>query len=199
MDEVYRSMDALLRERSFDRITIADLATHADVAVSYIYARFKDKNELLAGVYLNSAYQAENCLGPLAAPSLWRQRSDEQMVRSIVGAIDRFYRQHGHVLVAAVLGNVEQIEASRLRVWRAALDAFTGLLADRAPEADVAALRLAVQIALRFVTSVMHQTMAIGPVSRWEGRVAHKLLLDELARMVLDLVARAKAGTLKGE
>ncbi len=196
MRDVYRSMDALLRERSFDRITIADLAAHADVAVGSIYARFKDKNALLAGLYLDVCEQAERCVTRLATPSRWRDRADEEMLCSVVAATDRFYRQHGHVLVAATLANVEQIEATRLRLWLSALEMFTALLQQREPEVDAARLRRAVTIAIRFTTAVMQQRMVIGSVSKWEGKVSNRLVSAELTRLIADLVERARSGTL---
>ena len=52
MDEVYRALRELLRRKPFERITINELASEAGVAVGSIYARFKDKNALLAGLYL---------------------------------------------------------------------------------------------------------------------------------------------------
>ena len=198
MDDVYRSMEALLKERSFERITISDLATHADVAVGSIYARFKDKNALLAGLYLNTCDQAELCLEPLSATSRWTASGDERMVRSIMLAIDRFYRQQGHILVASVLANVTQIEAGRARVWNRALELFTALLASRSPDCDRTQLALAVKIALRFTTALMHQTIALGPMSKWGGRLSNKALIDEMVHMTLDLIARAREGGLRG-
>jgi len=198
MDEVYRSMDALLRERNFDRITIADLAAHADVAVGSIYARFKDKNALLAGLFLNVSGEAERCLVGLTDPSKYRERSDDQMLRSIILMIDRYYRQNGHVLVAATMAGVQQNEVARVRVWQDALDRFQALLVSRSPDADPAQLRIAVKIAIRFTTAAMHQSIAIASVNTWEGRVTQKLMHEELVRLSLDLVDRAKLGTLTG-
>ena len=196
MDQVYRSLDVLLRERTFDQLTIADLANHAGVAVGSIYARFKDKNALLTGAYLSACNEAEHCLARLSSPSRWHGHDDGKMLHAIISAIDRFYRQKGHILVAALLGNVTEIEAKRVDLWQQAFDSFAELLKDRHPGTDPAMLKLVVQIAIRFVTSVMQQAMIIGQVNQWKGRVSNKLIIDELGCFVLDLLHRAEDGTL---
>lgn len=196
MDELYRSLDILLREKSFDRLTIADLAEHANVAVGSIYARFKDKNALLAGLYIRTCEQAFKCLETIGSPTRWRDKSDEEMVRSILMAVDRFYRREAHILNAAVIANVSQVDDSRVGVWQKALDEFSQLLCNRWPASDPAMLRRAIQIIIRFTTAAMHQAVMIEPVNRWKGRISNKQLLNELVRYSLDVLERSRSGTL---
>lgn len=192
MEEVYRGLDELLRDRAFDRITIADLANHADVAVGSIYARFKDKNALLAGLHLRVTEQAIACLGPLSEPSKWEGRSDGEMVHGILQAIGRFYRRQTHILHATLIANLEVVGRMRTETWQAAIDRFTALLVARSPRSDPAALELAVRTMVRFTTAIMHQSISIDWISRWKGGVSNKQVLDELARVCLDILARAQ-------
>lgn len=196
MDEVYRSLDALLKVKPFDEITIADLATHADVAVGSIYARFKDKKALLAGLHLRVSDQAIACMGPLSAPAKWEGRSDSEMVRSILKAIDRFYRRDAHVLAAAYLADTGHITEMRTKVWQAAVDNFTALLVARSRDSDPGQLLLAMKIIVRMTTGVMMQTVLIDWISRWKGGVPNALVLDELTRFCVDAIARARGGRL---
>ncbi len=192
MEEVYRALDELLKERSFDRITISDLATHADAAVGSIYARFKDKNSLLAGLHLKVSEEAINCLGPLSAVSKWEGASDTEMVEAIMKAINRFYRQRTHILRATLIANLETIDKMRTDVWEVAIEKFTDLLVARSPESDPAALLLAMKTIVRFTMAIMHQAIAVEWVDRWKGGVPRKLVLKELARFCVDVIARAK-------
>ncbi|WP_374469611.1 TetR/AcrR family transcriptional regulator [Phenylobacterium sp.] len=196
MDEVYRSLDALLKAKGFDQITIADLASHADVAVGSIYARFKDKKALLAGLHLQVSGQAITCLGPLSAPSKWQNASDEEMVRAILKSVDRFYRKQAHVLGAAYLAGAGNINEMRTRVWEAAIENFTDLLRSRYPGSDREQLHLAVKVMVRFVTAMMMQAILIDWIGRWKGGVPNALMLQELKRFCLDQIARARAGRL---
>jgi len=196
MDEVYRSLDALLKAKPFDEITIADLATHADVAVGSIYARFKDKKALLAGLHLKVSDQAIACMGPLSAPSKWEGRSDDQMVRAIMKSVDRFYRKEAHVLGAAYLADTGHITEMRTKVWEAAVENFTALLVARAPRSDPAQLHLAVKIIVRLTTAVTMQSVLIDWIARWKGAVPNTVALEHLSRFAVDTIARAQAGRL---
>lgn len=192
MEEVYRALDELLKERSFDQITIADLATHADVAVGSIYARFKDKNSLLAGLHLGVTEEAITCLEQLSAPSKWEGSSDSEMVQAIMKAINRFYRQRAYILRATLVANLETISKMRTDVWEAAIHRFTELLVARSPTRDPAALRAAVKIIVRFTTGVMHQSIAVEWIDRWKGGVSRATVLNELSRFCVDVIARAQ-------
>lgn len=193
MEEVYRTLDELLKVRPFDRITISDLATNADVAVGSIYARFKDKNALLAGLHLRVTEEAIKCLGPLSAVSKWEGSSDSEMIKAIMKAVHRFYRQRTHILRATLIANMEIIDKMRTDVWEVAIDRFTNLLVTRSPTSDPAALRLAVKTIVRFTTGVMHQSIAVEWIDRWKGGVPRTLVLNELSQFCIDLIARAKA------
>lgn len=192
MEEVYRALDELLKERSFDQITIADLATRADVAVGSIYARFKDKNSLLAGLHLGVTEDAIYCLGQLSAPSKWEGSSDSEMIQAIVKAVNRFYRQRAYILRATLVANLETINKMRTDVWEAAVQRFTALLVARSPGSDPAALRDAVKIILRFTTAIVHQAIAVEWIDRWKGGVTRPTVLKELTRFCVDVVARAQ-------
>ncbi|WP_337187958.1 TetR/AcrR family transcriptional regulator [Phenylobacterium sp.] len=196
MDEVYRSLDALLKTKPFDEITISDLATHADVAVGSIYARFKDKKALLAGLHLKVSDQAITCMGPLSAPAKWEGRTDDQMVRAIMKSVDRFYRREAHVLGAAYLADTGHITEMRTKVWEAAVENFTALLVARDPETDPAQLQLAVRIIVRLTTAVTMQSVLIDWISRWKGAVPNVVALEHLSRFAVDTIVRARTGRL---
>ena len=196
MDEVYRSLDTLLKTKSFDLITISDLAAHADVAVGSIYARFKDKKALLAGLYMRVSEQAVECLEQLATPSKWEGRSDAEMVRGVFRSIDRFYRREGHILSAAFHANAGHINEARTMVWQTAIDRFSDLLIARSPRSDPAMLRLAIKIITRFTTATMQQVILIDWIGRWKGGIPNAMAIEELSRLALDVIVRAKAGRL---
>lgn len=194
MDDVYRSLDHLLKTKDFGRITIADLAAHANVAVGSIYARFKDKDALLAGLHLRAAEQMLACLGPLSAPARWMASSDSEMVGGILKTVVRYYRRQSHILRAAFLADVRHIDESRSRVWQAAIDSFTDLLVQRSPGGDPVMLRSAVRTIVRLTTASMNQMILIVWIGRWKGGISHSLMLDELSRWSVDVIARAQSG-----
>lgn len=194
MDEVYNSLALLLKKKDFDRITISDLAAHANVAVGSIYARFKDKDALLAGLHLRAAEQMLACLGPLSASSKWKESTDAEMVRAILQTVIRYYRRQSHILRAAFLADVRHIDESRARVWQAAASSFTALLVYRSPCSDPMMLHSAVKTIIRFTTAAMNQAVLIDWISGWSGGISNSHMLDELSRFSIDVIARAQLG-----
>lgn len=197
MDEVYRVMGELLKEKSFDQITISDLAKQADVAVGSIYARFKDKNALLAGLYLGTAEKAQSCLPALSSPKRWENAPTKDMLRKIFASIIRFYDREAHILKYAVIAEIPHIDETRASVLYPAIEQFTALLIARAPKADPKALNLVVRVMVRFTTAVMHQSVLIKQLSDWQGKITKQQLLDQLVRMASDLIADAESKRLR--
>jgi AcrR family transcriptional regulator len=194
MDEIFRALELLLKRRGFDRITITDLANEAGVAVGSIYARFRDKNALLTGLYIGVATDAKTGLQRLSSAERWEGVTTERMIRSVVVATIRFYRLNAPVLRAATIADLADVAEMRVVVWMTAIDRFTELLAERAPAADVQKLNLAVRVIVRFFTALVHQSVLVGGfLTRWDGAISNRELIQQMSQFATDIVARAEA------
>lgn len=191
MNRVYRSLGELLKAKSFDRITMAELATHADAAIGSIYARFQDKNAVLIGLHAHIADDAMKCLIENTEPATWAGMENEEMVFQILRRIVRFYTRHSHVLRATVLADVPQLYSTNVTVWQVAIERLVTLLADRFPRADQNSLEKDVRLAVRIVTAVMHQSFILRDVSVLRGRTSEKDLSEQLSRVCLSLFLSA--------
>lgn len=182
MDQLYLAMDKLLKNRSFDQISIADLSAEAGVATGSIYARFRDKKALLTGLYLAVSQKALTGLDKLTQPSCWDGKSDIEMLRGIFIAIYHFYSSDAHIMRNSVFAELTEIIDARENVWTKALVGFTELLETRYPGADPEKLRLAVRIIIRFTTAIMHQSILIKQITEWEGNISRKQIINQLVR-----------------
>lgn len=65
LKRIYEAVNALLERKSFDRVTIAQIAQSSDVSIGSIYQRFATKDDLLwelYGHYLDEAMEAVEAL-----------------------------------------------------------------------------------------------------------------------------------------
>lgn len=58
-ERIFGAAEALLNERAFDQIAVADIAEKANVSVGSVYQRFKTKDDLLWALYENYLREAE--------------------------------------------------------------------------------------------------------------------------------------------
>lgn len=128
-ERLLSALVSLLEERSFEQITIRDLAMHAGVSSGTIYRRFKDKDALLPVLYerLNDDLQAwsESCWAEFDLESA---KSVTERLRHLVSEHVRFYRQHLAVLRTLYLQmrlqgelSLENVDDQRREMYQALL------------------------------------------------------------------------------
>ena len=128
-ERLLSALVSLLEERSFEQITIRDLAMHAGVSSGTIYRRFKDKDALLPVLYerLNDDLQAwsESCWAEF---DLDNAVSVTERLRHLVNEHVRFYRQHLAILRTLYLQmrlqgelSLENVDDQRREMYQALL------------------------------------------------------------------------------
>ncbi len=135
MDRILESLENLLKEKAFDKITMIELAQHSGTGTSSIYARFKDKQSLILGVHMRLREQALACLAQLTDPAHWEGRSIEEMATETVKRAMRFYGEHGSLIRAVLYLDDAKVRDRQAGVLRAAAQQFSELIIPRAPGA----------------------------------------------------------------
>jgi AcrR family transcriptional regulator len=183
MKRIYRSLSTLLRTKSFDRITIAEIAKDADVASGSIYARFKDKNALLAGLYAGLANEAIECFSELTGPERWVDTETDEMVAEIIERVIHFYRRNAHISRAAVLSDQSIMYDEMRRVWQASIDKVITLLSRRMPTIPLQNIDHAARFTVRIVTSVMNQAVIVTDVATLQPDTSDRELGKQLSHV----------------
>jgi AcrR family transcriptional regulator len=197
MDRVMKALEELLDEKPFERITMIELAQRSRTGTSSIYARFKDKNSLVLGVHGRLTETVFPCLRKLTDPSRWEGKPLDLMLSASIDAVVKFYRQHSHIVRAALLVDQPFVYERQRQVLQFASDSFTALMIGLLPSENRKSTEQAVETAVRIVSAVMHQTLIFqsGPLIR--KAISDKDLVRHLTIAVSALVKTAATETTK--
>lgn len=190
MDRIMVALERLLEEKSFDNITMQELAQRSDTGTSSIYARFKDKHALILGVHDRVRERALSCLDPLTDPAHWEGKSLDRIVTGIIITSIKFYREHGSLIRAVLYVDQDFIRERQGSVLRAAAKNFTALLADRV-DSSPRRLDRAVDAACRVFASTMYAELMFGNVPLLRTPVSDRELARQLTRIVMALIESA--------
>lgn len=94
--------EALLREKLFDDITIAEIVTRADRTVGSFYARFEDKTALIKTLTAERLRQIRNMSDELLDPDEWGRRPVRELVETSMYTITRLFHDYGHIFRAGL-------------------------------------------------------------------------------------------------
>lgn len=197
MDRVMKALEELLDEKPFERITMVELAQRSQTGTSSIYARFKDKNSLVLGVHGRLAELVFPCLRKLTDPSRWEGKSLDLMLSASIDAAVKFYRQHSHIVRAALLVDQPFVYERQRQVLQFASDSFTALVLEMMPGGNRKAMVQAIETAVRMVSAVMHQTLIFQSAPLILKSVSDKDLVRHLTIAVSALVKASAIETTK--
>ena len=197
MDRVMKALEELLDEKPFERITMVELAQRSQTGTSSIYARFKDKNSLVLGVHGRLAELVFPCLRKLTDPSRWEGKSLDLMLSASIDAAVKFYRQHSHIVRAALLVDQPFVYERQRQVLQFASDSFTALVLEMMPGGNRKAMVQAIETAVRMVSAIMHQTLIFQSGPLILKSVSDKDLVRHLTIAVSALVKTSAIETTK--
>ena len=191
MDRIMDSLESLLEEKPFDRITMAELARKSGVGTSSIYARFSDKSALILGVHVRLRENALQCLEDLVDPARWEGASVDEIVRHIIPNVIHFYRKHAFLIRAALFVDDVVVRERQASVLRVAAEKLGDLFPAANPK-GVKKVDMAIDASVRIVTSVMYSTLMFGDVSVIRTPVSDIELARQLSRAVITLISDAE-------
>ena len=193
VDRIMVSLESLLEKKSFDRITMAELARESGVGISSIYARFSDKSALILGMHLRLREGALQCLDELTDPTRWKGATVDDIVRRIILNVVRFYRKHRFLIRAALFVDDTAVRERQGSVLRIAAEKFTLLFI--APKAKAAnKIGIAVDFSVKMVASVMYAEIMFGSVELTRTPMPDRRLVARLSSVILALLFEAGVG-----
>lgn len=103
LDRILDATEALLGDRTFEDLTIAEVLKRAGASVGAFYARFSGKEALLDAIYDRHQRQVQDAMKAALDPAAWADRPVAQIVEVLVHQTVRLYRDHRGLLRTLVL------------------------------------------------------------------------------------------------
>ena len=104
MDRILSSSTKLISQRSYDDVSIAEIASHSRVSVGGFYSRFENKDALLCVLLDRLAEETRNKIDAALAED-WSQTSLRDLLNFVVENNAEIYNKYRGVLTAVHIGS----------------------------------------------------------------------------------------------
>jgi AcrR family transcriptional regulator len=186
-ERVLRTFADMLATQPFESVTIAELARRARVAVTSIYARFRDKRALVLALHERHVAETEQYIDALLDPARWREADLATIVRGLFARVVPRQRHRAHLLRTALVLGDRDVEARVAHLMRHGSQRLAELLRPRLRDRPAAACDRDVDFAFRAAMALLQQRLLF-PTTE-PGR--YRLTDRELTRRISDLFLAA--------
>jgi AcrR family transcriptional regulator len=184
-ERVLDAFAAMLREQSFESITMADLARRAGVAVTSIYARFADKRALVLALHERHYAETTTQMDALLDPARWEGADLETVARTIVSRVVRHLLSRADLLRAALLVDDPDVETRAAALMRRGSERLAVLLRPRLRHLPPRERDRAIDFAVRAVLAVVQQRLLFPAAEPGRYRLSEAELVRRLGRLFL--------------
>jgi AcrR family transcriptional regulator len=189
MQDIIRAMEELLDGRTFEEITIPDIAARAGCVPASIYARFKDKVSILASLHESIRDRQVANINENTRLEKHEHLTLEESVFKILHNLTRYYSKQRNLLRPAYLLGDNEIYERASAMIRHVTERISLIVRHRLPNENPDVIDRRVDLAMRTVYARLQQRMVFQPVpiGRFapEGDEAMARELDALFRHIV--------------
>lgn len=198
-DTARRILDAaqaLIEREGLSGLSIPEVVRRARSSTGSFYARFKDKNALLAALEERFFEDVHRLVDELADPERWRGRPTRELVDACVREMLRRLRQHAPLVCAFAFRSAHEATLqSQARRFHERLTARIGaLLLSRRDEMSHPEPELAVGLVLELAFTLMQARVLFAAQHGGRSALDDDRLARELTRLFLGYVGIADSG-----
>ena len=168
LDHILAALSELLREKSFDQISMHELAGRSGCAVTSIYARFKDKWSIIAALHESFREDCIVRIDTFLAPERWRGATADDIIAATTAALVAAYHEHRHLMHAVLLTDDPRVYGRAASVAQHAAERLVEVLPPPADGAD-AQFRRRVHFGVRVIMASLQQ-MVLFDAADWAAR-----------------------------
>jgi AcrR family transcriptional regulator len=180
LDRFLAAIEELLADRSFDELTVADIAARADRTVGSFYGRFSDKDAALRSLHARYLDDDLPYLEEFLHPSKWRGEALETILRTTINMFVMAYR-HPRPSFRPVIMRAATDDAFRDQCAAAAAlagRAWRRLIVSRADEVAHPDPGHAADVCYRHIFAVLDHELLFGPMLPASGGPDDQLVDD---------------------
>ena len=192
LERILRSGTALIEERSYDEVTIADIAARADISVGGFYSRFSNKEALFSALQLRLGEETESRAAAALAED-WSSTSLLELVRVIVAGNVELYRKYRGVLTVVHLrtrvlrddDEQQSITAHNERL----VGQLTALMLKKRTEITHQKARQAIRVAIACMSSMLRDAIVFNDTSLYPEPKDHRVITRVVAQVMYRYLA----------
>ena len=189
-DTARRILDAaqeLIEREGLSALSIPEVVRRARSSTGSFYARFKDKNALLAALEERFFQEVHRVLDELADPERWRGRPTRELIEACNREMLRRLRQHARLVCAFAFRSAHEATfASQVRHFHERLtDRMRALFLSRRDEMTHPEPEIAVALALEFAFTFIQTRILFAGQDGARNAIDDDRLARELTRMFL--------------
>jgi AcrR family transcriptional regulator len=168
LERILAALGELLSEKSFDQISMVELAERAGCAVTSIYARFKDKWSMIAALHESFRDDAISRIDSFLAPERWRGAPADEIIAATTAELVAAYHEQRHLMHAVLLTDDAVVYSRAASVAHHAAVRLAQVLPASAGAAT-AVFRRRVEFGVRVVIATLQQSVLLG-AGEWSAR-----------------------------
>ncbi|HKI98289.1 MAG TPA: TetR/AcrR family transcriptional regulator [bacterium] len=164
LERLLDTSEALLQERGFDNVSVAEIAHAAGSSVGAFYARFRDKNGLLHHLHERFCEEAMVTADTALDPARWEGASTRDILTAVIGFLEESHRTRSGMFRAFVLvGHSDpRFQERDRRLSEHVLARLTALLLSRREEISHPDPTFAIAFGMEMVGGVLRDRYVLG-------------------------------------
>lgn len=172
LQEIVQALESLLDGRSFEDITIPDIAEKAGCGTASIYARFKDKKSILVALHESIRDRQIAQINKSADAERHKNLTFNESAFAICQDIVTYYARNKNFLRPAYLLGDREIYERHAAVMTHASERITSLLMSKVPKRSEPKVQIEkrLDLAMRAIFALLQQRVVFD--SRYPGRFA---------------------------
>jgi len=187
LERLLDGAEALIADKGFDDVTVADIAARAGVSVGAVYARFRGKQGVLHCLQDRLVEEAHLTTDAALAPDRWVGAHVDEIVGELIAFLVQIHRERRGVLrelTASTRSEPAMIERKERLVVHVA-ERLSALLLPRAERISHEDPAQAVAFGLRLVLGTLEQAILFGESGAFGIPASDEKLAAELTRAFL--------------
>ncbi len=172
LDRLLDATEALLTEKAWEDVSVAEIAQRADSSVGAFYSRFRDKDGMLNALHERFVAEAQATADEMLDPERWRGASVSEIVEAIIEFRMRMHSERVGLLRAFMLQTVYHrgFRARAQRLGHHLSQGFVELMIARRRELLHPEPALAAEFVGRVVNSVLQNRVLFEELAEPPGR-----------------------------
>ena len=171
LERLLQAAEALLEDKGFDDVSVAEIARRARSSVGSFYARFADKTAALRALHERFCEEAYATADGALAPERWRGATIAEIVSATIAFLVRVHRERRGLFRAVIVQALSDpdFKEREQKLGRYVNEGVCALLHARGDEISHPDPRIAADFAMRQLSATL--SLEIGEIGWDVGRI----------------------------